>query len=227
MLLAQLMREWRRFPATLKACRAVLDGAGHDGRGQDTLGHLLALADLLLGPELATELGIPMVDDLAPWGTLLAPSTLHEVQDAMPNWRACLEHLLTSQVPAWRRGDRMAAATVGQLIEDMDLPDTDKQRIEFPLARRLLAQAGLGIEEFNEDGRKSLLLAIPNQSQLVGQLFAETQWQGRPSATVWPSALRQCPDLGVIVRDRDSRVYINGARLRCTLINLTKFRAGS
>ena len=219
MMLTRLMSEWPRWEKALSAYRSVLREGGHGGRGQDTYGTLLAAADLLLGPELAEELGVPMVDNLDRWAELLAASALPEVEDALPNWRSCLTYLLQARVPVWRDGHR---ASVGQLLEDLE-----KHAVEEVYARTQLAQAGLGLlapNFFAKDGTFSL--AVPNQHPAVFELFQGTVWQGRPGAGAWAQALRQGEASRVIVADKaKNRVRINGVQTRCTLVDLKAFRA--
>jgi hypothetical protein len=231
MLLRKLMDNWTRFDRAFKAYRKALRAGGHDGRGQDTFGVLLACADLALGPQLADDLGIPMVDDLSPWSTWLATGSMLEYEDNSENWRNCVKHLLTSRVEAWRGGRRH---TVGQLLEDLAadwaLPSTEpapQGALTWSEAGSLLAQAGLAVYRpgtlDGETARGGWILAVPNESQLVMELFKGTAWAGVPGGSVWKSALRQGP-AEIMISDRTrNRVRINGVQERCTLIRLKAF----
>ena len=217
-LLRKLIEEWPRFAGALEAYRGVLREAGHDGRGQDTLGVLLACADLALGPEIAEEMGVPMVDDISKWGEWLAPSTMLEYEDRAANWLGCLRHLLTSRVDAWRQGNQH---TVGALLELLA-----GGGVELAPAKGMLAQAGLGVAipgelAPTEDG---WVLCIPNESQLVASLFRDTKWAGAPGASVWKSALRQAPEN--LLAAGNNRRSINGVQVRCTLVKLGVFGRG-
>jgi hypothetical protein len=232
MLLFRLMAEWKRWPATYEAYRAALAAGGHSGRGQDTYGTLLAMADMLLGPELAAELGVPMVDDeIAQWSVLMSAAAVPEISDALPNWRRCLEHLLSSRVPAWKDGQR---ATVGQLLADLErMPN-----FEIDLAERMLAQAGLSLIRRGEmlkrpqgpgdtSGQWGAFygIGVPNKSSRVAELFQGTIWQGSGSAGGWVEALRQGVPSGAVITDKDvNRRTIDGYRQRCTLIDVRKFQ---
>jgi hypothetical protein len=215
-ILTQLMLNWHRWPKTLEAYRKVLADGGHSGRGQDTYGTLLAAADCILGGELAEELDIPMVDDLSPWSKLLHVDTLPEVGDALANWRACINHLMQSRVPAWRSGER---ATVGQLIEDLDDTRPDGSGLSIGHAKRQLAQAGLGLSKERDRG---WILAVPNQSPLLEQLFYGSRWQGAAGAGGWSEALRSGPRDVCLFEAIGNRVRINGVQQRCTLIVLAR-----
>jgi hypothetical protein len=194
----------------------VLREAGHPDRGQKTFGTLLACADLMLGAELAEELGVPMVDDLSPWSELMAIEKLSEYDDMSSNWRACLKHLLTSRVDAWRAGTRH---TVGRLLDDLASGHTGPQE-----GNVALAQAGLqALAPGNRVDPKGWVLCIPNESQLVGSLFKDTKWVGQAGASVWKSALRQAPAALVSTDKALNRVRINGVQERCTLVRMRVF----
>lgn len=216
MCLARMMSEWHRFDATLAAYKDALRDGGHTGRGQDTYGHLLAAADLLIGPELADELGLPMVDDLKPWAELLHVDTLPEVGDATANWRACINHMLQSRVEVWRSGER---ATVGQLLEDFFAGDLESDKY----VRKQLAQAGLGFvfdRTGTGGGGRGWCLTVPSQSPLLARLFYGSRWQGAPGAGGWSEALRQAPR-EVVWSGRDApRPRINGVQERAPSIVL-------
>lgn len=217
MLLRRLIDGWGRFEEAYGAYATVLREAGHADRGQKTFGTLLACADLLLGPVAARDMGCPTVGDLSIWGKLLAPATLAEHVDQSDNWRACLNHLLTSRVEVWRSGQRH---TVGQLLDDFRVESANgpDSTLFAGDVRRLLAQAGLGL--LVEGAGRELLLAVPNESQLVGQQYRDTRWIGEAGAGVWKYALRQAPPEVIVTDARLNRVRINGVQQRCTLIKL-------
>lgn len=220
MVLGVLMREWHRFGATFAEYRRALQLGGHSNRGQDTYGTLLAMADLLLGAELGDELGVKLVstDEAAWWAQYLAADSLPEVEDAKANWRDCLEHLLGSQVEAWRSGAR---ATVGQLLDDVT-----NQKIELPDAKTQLGLTGLGLALPGERAPHDAgwVLAIPNSSPLVARLYQGRPWQHGG----WKDALRQCPVDGLVITDKTRNyVRINGMQTRCTLVAMGRFELAS
>jgi hypothetical protein len=58
---------------------------------------LLACAATLLGDELAAELGVPLGPTRSANGRrLLAAESLPEVEDAKPNYRQCVDQILTA-----------------------------------------------------------------------------------------------------------------------------------
>lgn len=219
-VLARLMTEWPRFEAVREEYMRALAAGGHVARGQKTYGTLLAMADLLLGDDLGAELEVPLSADANKWTELLGVENLPESEDAMPNYRAVYMHLMTAQVPNWRQGRRM---TVGQIIEDLKKGLTDFGPDE---AKRELADAGLGLVvpgavALLEDG---WVLAVPNQHNLVMELFRGSVWQGSAGGGgPWKDALRQAPE-GFVVTDRAvNKVRIGGVQPRCTLVVLKRF----
>ena len=174
MLLTILMREWPRFQRTRELYAGALKDAGHNARGQDTYGTLLAAADMLIGSGLADELKLPCggvcsidgdaVDEslLHWWRENLSTAALPEVESAHQNWRNCLMWILTNQVEAWRNGKR---STVGQCLEDLTFYETqsvDEKDNAYSRADavRDLAGTGLGVEHVSvtiEKARKALL----------------------------------------------------------------------
>ena len=222
MLLRILMDGWERFPAACEAYYEVLRAAGHPDRGQKTFGMLLACADLLLGPEVADDLGVPMVDNLARWGELLAPASMPEYEDMADNWRACVKHLLTSRVEAWRSGSRQ---TVGALLDELVQDWPAQASMSVTVANGLLAQAGLRVLAPGAvlPERDGFVLAVPNESSLVAAQFKDTRWVGQAGASVWKNALRQAPAAVVSADKTLNRVRINGVQERCTLVRLKAF----
>ncbi|HEV2570954.1 MAG TPA: hypothetical protein VGU72_04390 [Beijerinckiaceae bacterium] len=219
MLLRRLMDEWPRFDSAFDAYRTVLREAGHDGRAQDTLGTLLACADLALGAQKADELGVPMVDDINRWGEWLAPNTMLEYEEASDNWRKCVIHILTGQVEAWRGGRQH---TVGDLIDWLKEQGEQSYAEDLRKVRTDLKQIGLGLLVPGEIG-PGYALAVPNESPLLFKLFRETEWAGVPGASVWKSALRQGPSSVICTDPALNRVRISGVQLRCALIRLDAF----
>lgn len=234
MVLALLMREWPRFLRTRELYMAALGRGGHSQRGQKNYGTLLAAADCLLGAELAEELGISTaftVEGLENtagldfWSKALAADALPEVEDALPNWKKCLDYILTSHVEAWRHGKRQ---TVGQLLQDVQTPSA----VNIPTvmgieeAQSELGLTGLGLKAPGSlpadlADPQSLVLAIPNDHPAIARLLRETEW----ARGGWKDALRQCPaQLQVMVTDkRHNKVKIAGVDKRCTLVVLKRY----
>jgi hypothetical protein len=209
MVLRRLMDDWHRFEPTLAAYKAELAQAGHDGRGQDTFGTLLTCADLIIGQDFESpEINLPMGEDLTLWRERLKASEMAEFEDAVENWRLCLNHLLSVHVDAWRDGLKK---TVGEQLVAFQAGDAS-----YGEARDKLGQAGLGVVKPTQRGDPHWL-AIPNQSPLTQRLFIGTKWGGEMGAGVWASALRQGPRESMWTTGAPR---VNGVKCRCTLISI-------
>ncbi|WAC26327.1 hypothetical protein [Ancylobacter sp. SL191] len=219
MVLRRLIDRWPAFDETYQAYRGALARGGHDSRGQDTFGALLACADLLLGDELLEELKLPTIDGgLDKWGKMLAPSSLPEHDDALENWRRCLNHLLTAKIDAWRSGRQHM---VGGLLEDLK-----DGVLSAKDANELLAQVDLKVKPAEDVIPHQIggwVLYIPNISQQVNLLFKGEAWGGDGSTGTWSGALRQGEYTGAIIKDKErNKTRINGVERRCTLVNMRR-----
>lgn len=249
MMLALMMQGWgdggARFAATLERFRTALEQGGHGGRGKDTYGTLLACAATLLGDELAADMDVPLgPDEEREWATLLAAESLPEVEDAKPNYRQCVDRILTSVVKAWRNSSRN---TLGQTIEELRTTDDSGNAMEAPLdvntAKRDINMAGFGLFNTREIvagvmknekipldqalARYGLpahgfVLAVPNTSSKVAEHLTGSDWQHG----AWKDALRQCAVEGVIITNPEiNNRRIDGTQTRCTLIVLDRYHA--
>jgi hypothetical protein len=212
-VLRRLLEEWPRFEMTWQAFRDELAAAGMDGRGQDTFGTLLAVADMIEHRGWDAERLTTVSDgDVRPWRDVMQISRMAEFDDASENWRLCLDHLLSVPVEAWRNGAR---TTVGQVLEAWHVGD-DSLGSDVKEVRKLLGQAGLTLERRGRPGGGDWL-AIPNQNPLTRRLFEGTKWGGEAGAGVWSGALRQGP------RDEVWKIgqpRVNGVKCKCTLVSL-------
>lgn len=209
MMLRRLMDGWPSFGDKHAAYREQLAAAGHDGRGQDTYGTLLACAELVIG-ERFEALDVPMGEDLSAWRRLLAIDDMAEFEDAAPNWLMALNHMLSVDVDAWKGGQRQ---TVGQVLEKFNR----NQEIDFTLTRETLAQAGLGLWRARDKRPGGVFwLAVPNQHPKTRALFADSTWGGDETAGVWANALRQAPRELWDMR----QMRVAGGNCRCTMISL-------
>lgn len=214
-IMRRLIEEWPRFHQTFNAYAEELQLGGMDGRGQAQFGTLLTCADLIEYEGWNDERRrFDFEGDLVPWSQLLRPSAMHEYEDQIENWRACLNHLLSVRVEAWRNGTR---TTVGHVLQSyFDKKDSDT--IDIVEANRLLAQAGLRIVTEREgDARPRPWLAVHNQGPLIRQLFEGSKWAGELGASVWGPALRQAPRESIW---KLGRARINGVQQKATLISL-------
>jgi hypothetical protein len=249
MVLALMMRAWgdggHGFKMQYDRFAAALAQGGHTRRGQDTYGTLLACAAMLLGDELAAELGVPLgPDEEREWSTLLAAESLPEVEDSKPNYRQCVDRILTSVVRAWRNSSHN---TIGQVIHETRTMDdagvSIEPQIDRNTAKRDINIAGFGLFNTHEivagvmrnQGltleaaltkyglpRAGWVLAVPHQSSKVAELLEGTDWQRGG----WRDAFQQCTTPGVMIRtDPINKVTIDGVQVRCTLIVLDRYHA--
>ncbi|MFK8250201.1 hypothetical protein [Ancylobacter terrae] len=212
-MLRRLMDRWEAWPELFERYRKVLFKGGHDSRGQDTYGTLVAAAHLLLGDAAMAEASTNAIDN---WSVMLGVDALPEHVQRQKNWRNCVSHILGARVPAWKQGNRQA---VGQLIEDLK---EGRDSLTLTEAQRQLAQAGLGLvrDLAIADG---FILAVPNTSPLLSELFEGTVWAGQAGIGGWSGALRQGPPAVIITDKHKNLRKINGMNVRCTLIALHEF----
>lgn len=209
MVLRRLIDGWPTYLGTLEAYRAELREAGHDGRGQDTYGTLLACASIMIG-DAFEDLKVPMGEDLTIWRERLAASEMAEFEDAVENWRLCLSQLLTAPVEAWRGGAKL---TIGRVLQQFY---EREEGATYSDTRNKLEQAGVALVKPDVAGGTHWL-GVPNQDPLLYHVFKTTKWGGEPGAGTWKDALRQGPRSSLW--DTGS-ARINGDLKRCTLISL-------
>jgi len=214
-ILRRLMDGWHRFHATLTQWREFLASCGHEGRGQDTFGTLMAVADLVIDHD-AEKLGLALAanaENFEAWRPILTAESMSEVADASENWKLCLSHLMNKRIEAWRGGTRH---TVGELLTEYWEADTsDKDAISFAQVRKQLEQTGLTImKPTDRTGHYELLVPISNTS--LHEVFRDSKWAGELGAGSWTGSLRQAPD--EIWRDASAR--INGQKAKGTAFAL-------
>lgn len=256
MLLALMMQGWGEgglgFKRQFERFAEALRKGGHPKRGQDTYGTLLACAAILLGDELASEMDTHLdPEEERFWTEHLAADTLPEVEDAKPNYRQCVDQILTRPVKAWRNSSRN---TIGQALRELRTVDEEgnavpeDSRLDRAVAVRDITIAGFGLFTTREvvgpvyrkrikDGRAATIeavvreyglpeagwvLAVPNTSVKVAEHLEGSEWQHG----AWKDALRQCPVPGVMITNSEiTRLTIDGTQQRCTLIVLDRYHA--
>lgn len=210
MILRRMMDTFGQLSATFDAYREVLRDAGHDQRGQDTFGILLACANLLVG-ESFEHLDVPMGEDLSIWRDRLKVSGMAEFEDDKRNWRACLSRLLTTPVDHWRGGSKV---TIGRVIEDFY--DKTDAAMTLKEVREKLEQGGVTMIKPDEMGGPHWLV-VPHFNPALSKLFQGTVWAGDGQSGGWAHALRQGPE-GTLWTARQARV--SGDKGRCVCISL-------
>ena len=249
MMLALLMQAWGEgglgFKKHYERFATALQKGGHPKRGQDTYGTLLACAAMMLGDELAGELDTHLnadPDEDRFWSEHLSADSLPEVEDAKPNYRQCVDRILTAPVKAWRNSSRN---TIGQVLSDIKTTDdagaSREPELDVKTAKRDVTIAGFGLmntrevvagymrrercsldEALQKFGlpASGMVLAVPNTSVKVAEHLEGSDWMHG----AWKDALRQCSVPGVMISNSDiTRVTIDGTQTRCTLIVLDKY----
>lgn len=218
LVMRRLMDRWEQWPKLLAAYKLALFHGGHDTRGQDTYGTLLAGAHLLLGDEAMAEAGVNSIEK---WAGLLGVDALPDHVQRTANWKKCVMHILTSRVPAWRQGQRQ---TIGQLLEDLadEKKPFSEGGVSFEDAVRQLGQAGIGLCK-DVDLSHGLILAVPNNSPLLAELFEGSVWSGAAGIGGWPGSLRQGPSTIIVTDKKKNNRKVAGVKQRCTLILLNEF----
>lgn len=208
-ILRRLIDRYDGFVAAFRAFRDALIAAGHDGRGGDTFGVLLASQWVILNDET------PKTDDLKEWAAACAPSRMIELEGSRANWEACLDQLLTAQPDAWKN---YAAKSVGAFLINWRL--NRDATLTLAEIRSRLAEVGLGL---NFKGKvkdfEAAWLFVPAAHPLTRVLFKETKWAGEAGAPgTWVTALRGAPD--GIVEHRAIKVRIAGRNYSGVAVNL-------
>lgn len=218
-LLRVLMERWQRWDDTLNLYREALAHLGHDQRGQDTFGTLLAAADLALarngfivkdGPQDED----PHVEEI--WAGL-EPETMAEYADRTPNWLACARHLLSSRPRDWKVGGGAKASIGAQIFAYLDKHwrARGSEQVELAETNEILALGGVKLQY--RDHNWGWELCVPNSHPQLTKIYEGSDWPGKPNAPGgWAGALK-AGDPGV-VRRVEERFTLDGQQHRgCAL----------
>jgi hypothetical protein len=201
-LQTQVLAQWGRLHRTLELYRQALSAAGHDARGCDQFGTLLAMADLALHGDA------PTADRCDGWARRLRAEVIGEQVDQSSDWQRCLNHLLGRHLDIYRSGDRftvyqwiMAAAGLA------DDPDMLK-------AQKALPSYGLKIEGRGDTAE----LVIANNHPMLAKLFEGTHWHAPAGQTgVWVQAIKRIPG----AKATEAGIRFNGPKCRAYRIRLS------
>ncbi len=222
-LLTVLLRRWPRFDETLQAYRAALRPLGHDSRGQDTFGTLLACADLALSANgfLSVDAAQPDPDAEELWEALQAEK-LSEYSERSLNWQNCLDYLLASRPIDWKgTSDGSIGALCVEVMQKVKpkggkAPDADARQV-LKDANKKLALAGLKIEFVDGD----YCLGIPNGHPQLTKIFSGSDWPGAAgnASGSWAKVLRGAPP-DLVLSGADYRFSLDGKQHRGNLARL-------
>lgn len=161
----RVIDQWGRFDATFAMYRRTLMLAGHDARGADTYGVLLAMADLL-------DSDGPVIEDVAgAWAEKLSAATIQVQDDIVPTEVEAWNFLMHSVVEKWQGGDRALVGTLlGEVVHGDDID-----------ARKTLSRRGIAVRIY--DGIKYVVVA--NKHPGLDEIFRNTRWKGGGWSTLF------------------------------------------
>lgn len=216
-LLRALMDAWSPwhdspgFARIFENWRLALREAAMEDRAQMTYGTLLAIAEMMLGPEALEEHGLPMAEP-ARLGAWVKDQTVSERAEQRANWTLCIDRMFAHTIAAWRDG---VQPTVGDVIAGYlrDDPNMGKEA-----AQARLKLVGLTVKEDGAGDTRRPYLAVPISAELgPAKVFEHTQWQ----AGGWNIALKQAPP-ELVIRDRGNWqvMKVNGRAAQCLMVDM-------
>ena len=115
MILRQIIDGFEEFNSTIKPYYwQILHEQGFDARQIDTYGTLLAAAEMLVGPKVMEDVGLPIADPRH-LGEILHTATEVERNEVLEPWHQCLNILFDTPIDAWRDG---AKPMIGAVCDD-------------------------------------------------------------------------------------------------------------
>lgn len=194
-LMRRMFDGWWRYKQTFDLYHDALTGAGHDSRGADTFGTLLACADLALYDH------VPDADLLDHWARLCAPESLAEINDAVQDHDACLNHLRTT--PHQFRGGDLREGLGTWIGRAAGAIGTEPSKVTD--AREKIQELGLKIVnrkqlDPGQDGQPRwgaveampglpTYLAVALSHRELATIYGATKWQGGG----WAQTLARAP----------------------------------
>ena len=221
-LMRRMVDQWPRWGATLAIYSRMLESeAGADARTQDTLGTLLAAADMLLwGSVPEDEHAQDMVARLI---AMIAPTRAEAVEDQ----QRCLQHLLAMPV---MRGSGLQRTVASWAVQSMAINEggfaDDTRRRE---ARDALGSMGLRVMGTDPGGSlmdnraldadridvNRLVLFVANSHPALERAFLGSPWPGGAGGDgAWGAVLRRLDG----ARASPVPVRAGGQRQRGTLL---------
>ena len=212
-ILRLLMDRWPELKPTLEGWRGTLRQAGFSDRAQMTYGTLLAMAELLLGPDVLAAHGVP-VENADALGAMFAAYTEEQRAAQTDNWLECVQRIYSAPIDAWKDGEK---PTVGGVLHAWR-----KDILKTHEANRRLRLVGLAVAEraLAPGAPKRRFLAVPNE---VAMGPAQLLFRSKFRKGGWANALKQAPDEVVRRAAGMNIVSINGISARCQMIDLEAF----
>ncbi len=184
-LLRRMIDGWPRWAGTLLAFKeALIATGGHDARGAEQFGALLAAA------HIAEFDSAPTPAQLKEWATRLKAEKLSETSNKTDDWRECLNHL-TDVIPEGLRNKGSSHPTLGsRLASFRGKPET------YVEVQNICSMMGLALSfpKGRAPDWPEARLFIPASHPETRKQFAGTTWEGVPGATgVWHTTLQRAP----------------------------------
>jgi hypothetical protein len=210
-LLYRAYQWWPRFAELLELFREALMKGGHDQRGATTWGILAACAYLARFDDMPDEAV------LGQWALLLNPKGLAEFEAISPDWKSCVDYMMTTSPRLFDRKGwevRTIGGAIAQWVDEFEVDHLTNLKIQLQL---------VGVTLLFPKGEPHVFqhaeLLVPNSHPGLKELFSGTHWGNMAGGSaVWTSALRKMP------RDywRSGSARINHMKMRGTLIKLSK-----
>lgn len=176
----RILDEWPRWETTHERYRAALARAGHDARGCDQFGALLAMADMALME------GEPDTDSVEAAIVDITADRIAQRSDKHADWERCLRFLGSQTTTRHINGAHVTLAELVAAAADM----TDGEPLGPREANRELGRYGMRVM----GRRKTATLMIANTHDGLRRLFAHSKWATEPSQTgVWSQDVRRTP----------------------------------
>lgn len=211
---------WPKMQALREDINAwLIEDAGHDGRGADTFGALIAYSHVALYDATPTK------EQLEWWSDRMKATRLSEMESRTANWKLCLRQLLQTRPDALRTASQK---TVGALLMQFRPgPHNENTPCEDGWLRSKLAEVGLGLSGPKRGKVKfdNAWLFVPNDHSSLAPLFDGSKWASEAGAPgVWTDALRQSPRWDETTNPkgvyRQGNGRVGGMPLRGTLLRL-------
>lgn len=191
-LMRRMLDGFPRYPRTLIAFKeALIKPGGHDARGAEQFGALLAAAHIA---EFDAD---PTAEQLATWAGRLKANQLNETANRVEGWRECLFHL-TDVTPEALRNKGSAMPTLGARLASFR-----HRSGAFEDVKQICTMMGLALSVPKGElpTWENTRLFIPGNHPETRKNFAGTPYEGNAGTTgVWHMTLQRAP-VDMIWRD--------------------------
>ncbi len=200
-LRARFLDYWPKWDRTVEIFRRVLIDLGHDNRGADVFGTLMA------GHWAAIHDSPPDSARAAHQVETLTPAKLSESTDREGEGEACLNFLMSSQSNVHKSG---GVLTMGQLIlRGIEDPELNNSAWHGDLGFHGLKMIG------REDDGRVFELYVANKHEGLARIMKDSRWNGGG----WKRALLKLPG----ARRDDQARYYAGANARGIILPMELF----